>query len=412
MPKISNINSAAPYIALQEEAEPTSGEENPPTVVSRLDQGTISDQVAGYARDTSDAEEIRLLDVLKPESKALRRKLKRGRGKSRLKSQSRSDFRKRDGNAQSDSDVIGVEFVSSRRSAAGRIYAACIGKEIQTDQVINCLHGTNWNQVQHMSDENSDGSVLFQQDMPDAGMGGRLFAFVFDFGCIVCWNCQKSDELSFIRSVLAVTSKPAKPGDEYFDEDDLTFVLGGNSTRIRNNRVALSSTHPIEMFAISLAFAQSVKLSVYEGEADDVIQQSRSYPESLALTGKIPVTQTTVQKKVGQLFLLRYEIFLDSEMLDTPEYFWESDEYEPIYAKARTYLEMDKRMGLLNQRLDIVRELLDMLSQALENSHANRLELIIMVLVAAEVICQVFFSLFDTTCWSFCSEKQSNVQDL
>ena len=99
-------------------------------------------------------------------------------------------------------------------------------------------------------------------------------------------------------------------------------------------------------------------------------------------------------------------------MLDTPEYFWESDEYEPLYAKARKYLEMDKRMGLLNQRLDVVRELLDMLSQALENSHANRLEWIIMVLVAAEVFCQVFFSLVDTTCWSVCGASPKDGGDL
>ena len=71
-------------------------------------------------------------------------------------------------------------------------------------------------------------------------------------------------------------------------------------------------------------------------------------------------------------------------------------------------------MGLLNQRLDVVRELLDMLAQALENSHANRLEWIIMVLVAAEVFCQVFFSLVDTTCWSACgaSSKGGSAGDL
>lgn len=64
-------------------------------------------------------------------------------------------------------------------------------------------------------------------------------------------------------------------------------------------------------------------------------------------------------------------------------------------------------MGLLNQKLDIVRELFDMLSQALENSHANRLEWIIMVLVGCEVFCQVFFSLVDTTCWSVCPSSSN-----
>ena len=47
-----------------------------------------------------------------------------------------------------------------------------------------------------------------------------------------------------------------------------------------------------------------------------------------------------------------------------PEYFWESDEYEPLYAKARTWRWTSE--WVLNQKLDIVRAV-DMLSQALEN---------------------------------------------
>jgi uncharacterized Rmd1/YagE family protein len=317
-------------------------------------------------------------------------------------------------------------------AAAGRVYAACIGKEIRTEEVERTLERTQWVRQRVISEEAETLTQYFRRKIVGAAAATAaaesteaetasegvpasrmLHAFVFSFGCVVIWNCTVSDEQDFLQHVLPAVEKPR--GGE-IEEDDLTFVLGPgrNSTRIRNNRVILSSTHPIEMFAISLAFAQSVKLSVHEGEVDDVIQQSRAYPKQLAMTGKIPVTQTTVSKKIGQLFLLRYKIFLDSEMLDTPEYFWESDEYEPQYAKARKYLEMDKRMGLLNQRLDVVRELLDMLAQALENSHANRLEWIIMVLVAAEVFCQVFFSLVDTTCWSACgaSSKGGSAGDL
>ena len=238
---------------------------------------------------------------------------------------------------------------------SGRIYAACIGREIRTDKVAECLQGTNWTQVQHMSDENSDGSVLFQQDLPGADLGGRLHAFVFDFGCIVCWNCSKNVEL-FSYFSFSCHCKPAKPGDEYH-EDDLTFVLG--APRLVFAMIGFTSTS-YRNVCYFVAFAQSVKLSVYECEVDNVVQQSRSYPETLAMTGN-SVTRPPYEE--GQLFLRAIRFFRFG-MLDTPEYFWESDEYELIYAKARTYLEMDKRMWLLTQRLDIVRELLDKLSQA------------------------------------------------
>ena len=185
------------------------------------------------------------------------------------------------------------------------------------------------------------------------------------------------------------------------EEDDMTFVTG-TSLKIRNDEVTLASTNPIEKFAISLAFAQSTKLTVDEQNVDKVIVESRAYPEELSNTGAIPLTQRAVAKKIGELFIVRYKIFLDSQMLATPEFFWESDEYEPVYIKARKYLDIDKRMNLLQQRLDVVRELLDMLANALENEHANRLEWIIVVLIVVEVVLQILFGIVDVRCFIVC----------
>ena len=135
---------------------------------------------------------------------------------------------------------------------------------------------------------------------------------------------------------------------------------------------------------------------------DKVIVESRAYPEELSNTGAIPLTQRAVAKKIGELFIVRYKIFLDSQMLATPEFFWESDEYEPVYIKARKYLDIDKRMNVLQQRLDVVRELLDMLATALENEHANRLEWIVVVLIVVEVVLQILFGIVDVRCFIVC----------
>jgi uncharacterized Rmd1/YagE family protein len=47
-------------------------------------------------------------------------------------------------------------------------------------------------------------------------------------------------------------------------------------------------------------------------------------------------------------------------MLDTPDCFWEQDEYEHVYQRIRRYLEIEKRLEVLNKRLDIIKELLDL----------------------------------------------------
>lgn len=52
------------------------------------------------------------------------------------------------------------------------------------------------------------------------------------------------------------------------------------------------------------------------------------------------------------------------------------------------YLEMSGRTEILNKRLDMLRELLDVLQQQMENAHAVQLEWIVIYLILAEVVLQ------------------------
>jgi uncharacterized Rmd1/YagE family protein len=58
-----------------------------------------------------------------------------------------------------------------------------------------------------------------------------------------------------------------------------------------------------------------------------------------------------------------------------------------------SYLEMSGRTEILNKRLDMMRELLDVLQQLMENSHAVKLEWIVIWLIVAEVVLQVMKNL-------------------
>ena len=53
------------------------------------------------------------------------------------------------------------------------------------------------------------------------------------------------------------------------------------------------------------------------------------------------------------------------------------------------YLEMSQRTEVLNKRLDMLRELLDVLQQQMENAHAVKLEWIVIWLIVVEVVLQV-----------------------
>ncbi len=78
--------------------------------------------------------------------------------------------------------------------------------------------------------------------------------------------------------------------------------------------------------------------------------------------------------QIGELFSLRINIHLNGSVLDTPELFWVEPHLEPVYQAVRSYLEMDQRVGLLTDRLDVIADLLAVLKDQLSHGHGEMLE--------------------------------------
>jgi uncharacterized Rmd1/YagE family protein len=110
--------------------------------------------------------------------------------------------------------------------------------------------------------------------------------------------------------------------------------------------------------------------------------------------------------QIGELFILRINIHLQGSVLDAPELMWAEPQLEPVYQAVRSYLEMDQRVGLLTERLDVIADLLQVLKDQLTHTHGTfrlftfktpyeqptnhstgeYLEWIVIVLIAAEIV--------------------------
>ena len=146
---------------------------------------------------------------------------------------------------------------------------------------------------------------------------------------------------------------------------------------------------------ISHAIAQSVKLTLFENLIDDTIDSTKHIPYIMARTGKVPLSRTKIIKKIGHLFIMRMNVNLISPILDTPELFWSEPTLEPIYSAARTYLEISQRVELLNQRVTVLSDLLEMLKEHLNSAHGETLEWIIIILIAIEILIGLVTIFFD-----------------
>ena len=142
--------------------------------------------------------------------------------------------------------------------------------------------------------------------------------------------------------------------------------------------------------SVSFAVAQSSVLSVFEQRIDLHVTAFRYIPETLASHGKVHLPKdNNIGHMIGDVYALRHDLNLNSEILDTPDYFWISNSEDAaleIYRMTMKYLEMDTRTEVLNNRLNILKELLEVLLQQHEARHQVALEWIIIWLIVISVV--------------------------
>jgi uncharacterized Rmd1/YagE family protein len=223
---------------------------------------------------------------------------------------------------------------------------------------------------------------------------GARDVFVFDYGCVVFWGTRSAEEEEILERIRVGHNGTLfqTANVEEIENDDMEFMYGLVS-QMQRDEVCLRTTGPDEKLAVSFAFSQSVMLSVFEGRVEDAIRSTEHYPQLMAETGDPQIEESEVARQIGRLFILRSAVNLESGILDRPDYFWEDDTYQDLYLRGKEYLECNRRLGVLNTRLDVVKDMLELLQTSVSNQHANRLEMIIIVLIVVEVLVMVLWNI-------------------
>lgn len=208
----------------------------------------------------------------------------------------------------------------------------------------------------------------------------RKDCFVFNIGCLVCWGCTPV-EAAFAKDKLRpFLVEPLSPQD--VEEDHLLIVETGDVVP----EVRLSTRDPptFERVALAYALAQSVRLGSLELRIDRSIAQTRSIPEKMAQAGQVSKSSRQVTKMVGELFVLKSQVNLHTDILETPEFFWEYSDYEGLYETARSHLDLDRRVKVLNHRFEVLQDLFYVLETELTERSKSRLSWVVILLCAME----------------------------
>jgi uncharacterized Rmd1/YagE family protein len=213
----------------------------------------------------------------------------------------------------------------------------------------------------------------------------------FNFGCFVSWGFKKSFEDKLIEQIKEFSQNPLTT----IETDHFFYHYGEDTTldtheRLRLDIITLESDDAQIKLAISYGLAQSIKLEAFEEAVKEAIKKNGQLPEEIATRGVISLSRRSIFKRIGEIFIARSSININVEYLDAPEFFWRNPALEPFYIMTKKFLDIPSRVMALNQKLDVLQELLHILNSQVQHRHSSLLESIIIILILVEIIISLF----------------------
>lgn len=215
--------------------------------------------------------------------------------------------------------------------------------------------------------------------------------FFFSHGSFVSWGLKKPQEQKMLEHVKEFAIGPLAN----IQTDQFCYRFGEEVSidaheRFKIDVITLDSDNPQIKLAISYGLAQSIKLEAFEDAVQEAIKKNSSFPEEIAKKGLISLSRAALFRRIGEIFIVRSSINLSSEYLDTPEFFWRNPNLEHFYTMTKGFLDIPSRVTALNQKLDVLQELLDILNSQVQHRYSSLLETIIILLIVIEIVISLF----------------------
>lgn len=166
------------------------------------------------------------------------------------------------------------------------------------------------------------------------------------------------------------------------------YVKENQQPTLKSNNFYLTKSEAnnvLEKYTFSNALALSVKLGIWEASLDNYVDSMAYVTEDLKQGTKFRISRAEMLRKTGQLFALRHLINLQSDLLDTPDFYWDREHLENLYGQTSNYFSISKRTRVMNEKLNHCVELADLITSNLNDIHHCRLEKIIIYLIMIEV---------------------------
>lgn len=209
----------------------------------------------------------------------------------------------------------------------------------------------------------------------------NAFVYIFQYGIVSFFNMTTQS----INKVLA-SMEPFS--NNYLSEklsEEVKVLIKPNSLKVDFNHIELPKLNDDMIRLVMLNVSQSVALDRYSDITYDLLEETNNHTLYLEKKGKLDISGNKLKRFIGRTLNIKNRISENLYIFDSPDSTWENEQLNQLNQDLKQTFDLKDRYRLIHDRIEIIKENLELFKDIMDHKESSRLEWIIIILIVIEV---------------------------
>ena len=208
------------------------------------------------------------------------------------------------------------------------------------------------------------------------------FIYIFQYGMVSFFNLN-TKEINHYLEQLEPFCK------DYLAEklsEEVVVTVENQTLKVEFDKVILPEIDPEMVRLVMLNASQSVALNQYSEITEALLIETNEHTKYLELKGKLDISGHKLKRFIGKTLNIKNKISENLYIFDSPVSAWEDEQLNKLNHDLKQTFDLKDRYQLIHDRIDIIKENLELFKDIMDHRESSRLEWIIIILIVIEVI--------------------------
>jgi uncharacterized Rmd1/YagE family protein len=207
---------------------------------------------------------------------------------------------------------------------------------------------------------------------------------LFRYGVAVIMGLNSSEEEQVLHTLQPRLVRPVTPFEE--ETAQIEIVPDKDDQILPGGPITLKAMTPEHLIVIADALSKSVVLARDEREVSAVFDLVEPFARWLAEHGRVDSGRSAILRIIGNALLVQHRVSGRVAVAEKPDVVWDRPDLDRLYARLEDEYELQERAETLTRKLSVIADTAEVLTDIIDTRRSLRLEIIIVVLIAVELL--------------------------